>query len=372
LGCWALWCIGSIGGNKNDKFHINDFKLVRNLNILFENEVILYVYGVGLSEIETYHRLKKAGISVSYFSCSDSNKLGYVNDIEIISSSRLKQLDKEKNLVLIITGDNDGLLNKMANDIVNKMIDEVANLRLRTDKIYTSCAVNNFLTMNYFVNMLKSPNCVHIYQPGKVGSITVYKSILETGINCSHIHTFHKGRNLVPNTNKIKIITLVREPIARCLSEFFHHLSFNVYAEISFENALIRYLRMSVGRQFNWFDSELKAIFGIDIYAHPFDKEKGYSIIKQGNVEVLAMKMEKLNSLESVIGEFIGAPQFKLINGNEGNNKIYKHLYKDVKNAIKIPLDIFDRHYKNPKMDHFYSEEEKTAFLKKWEKNIAD
>jgi len=359
--------------NKNGKFHINDFKLVLNPSILFENEVILYVCGVGFYEMQIYYRLKDAGISVSYFSCSDSNKWGQcVNGIEIISPSRLKELDKEENLTLIITGIEADIMDKTVNGIVNKIIDEVTNLRLKTDKIYTSYAVNNFLIMNNFANRLKSPNCVHVYQSGKVGSRTVYESMLETGINCSHIHTFHKCRNLIPNTNQIKIITLVREPIARCLSEFFHHLSSNVWAEISFENICIRHLRWSTSWQFDWFDSELKAFFGVDIYANPFDREKGYSIIKHGNVEVLAMKLEKLSSLESVIGEFIGAPQFKLINENEADNKIYKYFYKDVKNTIKIPQDIFDIHYKNPKMDHFYSEEEKAAFLKKWEKNIAD
>jgi hypothetical protein len=123
---------------------------------------------------------------------------------------------------------------------------------------------------------------------------------------------------------------------------------------------------------FNWFDNELKAFFGIDVYAHPFDREKGYSIIKQGNIEVLVMKMEKLNSLESVIGEFIGAPQFKLVNDNVGSNKIYKYLYKNVKDAVKIPREIFSVCYGNPRMSHFYTEEEKAAFLKKWEKNIVD
>ena len=86
-----------------------------------------------------------------------------------------------------------------------------------------------------------------------------------------------------------------------------------------------------------------------------------------------AMKLENINSLVNVIGEFIDKPQFKLMNTNVGEGKYYKHLYKNVKDAIKIPREIFDMYYKdNPKMDHFYSDAEKTYFLKKWEKNITD
>ena len=48
-------------------------------------------------------------------------------------------------------------------------------------------------------------------------------------------------------------------------------------------------------------------------------------------------------------------------------------MYKNVRDVIKIPRDIVDFYYKdNPRMDHFYTEEEKTEFLKKWESNIID
>ena len=69
------------------------------------------------------------------------------------------------------------------------------------------------------------------------------------------------------------------------------------------------------------------------------------------------MKLEKLNSLESVIGEFVDAPNFRLLNANEGSSKIYKYLYKNVREVIKIPRKIADLYYKgNPRMGHFYTE----------------
>jgi len=87
---------------------------------------------------------------------------------------------------------------------------------------------------------------------------------------------------------------------------------------------------------------------------------------------VLVIKLEKLNSLETVISEFIGVPRFKLVNNNEADSKSYKYLYKQVKDKIKIPREVFEFYYDDPRMNHFYSDEEIEGFYRKWENNIAN
>jgi len=430
--------------NNTKAIKINDLELVDNIGILFENEVVLYdAYDIGAYESETCQMLKRAGITVSLYesrtcgneiyqtlknaeipvSCfcdSNNDRWGqYIDGIEIVSPNKLKQLDNEKDILIIVT----------SNDVtvMDRIIADIAALDLKTNKIYTKfsliisllqnindCRISknyrnaisciNELHTLYHEQFLKSKRIVNtvslikninkndnilIYQSGKVGSLTVYKSITEIGIACTQVHSFTQDneisdicQNIFKNFKTIKIITLVREPVSRGISLFFELLTYFgepiiILPGSSYLNTIIDRLRgnspgiLPLIDEFDWFDNELKTVFGVDIYAHPFDREKGYSIIKQGNVEVLAMKMEKLNSLESVIGEFIGVPQFKLVNANEGDNKVYKYLYKNVKDTIKIPSDVFSAYYENnPKMDHFYSEEEKAAFLKKWEKNI--
>jgi hypothetical protein len=127
------------------------------------------------------------------------------------------------------------------------------------------------------------------------------------------------------------------------------------------------------GYQFEWFNAELKEVFGIDVYSYPFDKDKGYSVIKWDDIEVLVVKLEKLNELERIVGEFAGAPQFKLLNANEASKKGYRDLYRSIRESVKIPREVVSLYYDgNRFMDHFYSEEEKRSFLKKWQNNIAD
>jgi len=413
-----------IFGTIKRKININDLELVENIGILFENEVVLY--GTEKNECYfwrpikngTYRILKNAGISVSCFCSNESDEWGQcIDGIKIISPSELKQLDNDKDLAIIIATSNVA--------IMDRIIYDISALKLKTNKIYTNFGVGISLLQNVndsrisdehrktcrFTDGLKysikdyeniadiqnaARACYYnilVYQPGKVASSAIYSSITKTGLNANQLHTLNAWgcevtnayKNIFKKSDTIKIITLVREPVSRVISYFFQRLSLYLHdhhlvkSGYSFMNMIVESLiKGYIDRanlkftQFDWFDNELKAVFGIDIYAHPFDKEKGYSIIKQGNVEVLAMKMEKLNSLESVIGEFLCAPQFKLVNDNEGDKKVYKYLYKNVKDTIKIPRKVFDKYYKDPKMNHFYSEEEKAAFLKKWEKNIAD
>jgi hypothetical protein len=386
--------------------HINDLELVEDIGILFESEVVLY--GAGFCGKEVFQALKMAGVQVLCFCDGDSSKWGQcIGGAEIIPPDKLKRLDNEKNLAIIVASN--------TTLFMEQIISDIAALELKTRRVYTKLSLEISLLQNIndnrickmyrnfvyidrqflvpsdryncekikeiFKNKVMGDIGILVYQSGKVGSASIIHSLIDMNINCVHLHKlslFHnKLSGIFENSKTIKIITLVREPINRALSLFFEGIYYifskgSFAEEGSYVNKIIEFLKKHSIYTLGWFDNELKTIFGIDIYAHPFDREKGYSIIKQGNVEVLAMKLEKLNSLESVIGEFVGAPQFKLISDNAGDNKIYKYLYKNVKDTIKIPREIFSTCYDDPKMSHFYSEEEKMNFLKKWEKNIVD
>lgn len=74
-------------------------------------------------------------------------------------------------------------------------------------------------------------------------------------------------------------------------------------------------------RLFNWFDEELKELCDVDVYSHPFDKDKGYSIINENGVEILLLKTEKLSNLTDVIKDFANIQQFELLNENIGEKK---------------------------------------------------
>ena len=394
---------------------INELSLIDNFSMIFERKIILY--GAGDRGKIVAEILKDEGMSADYFCDSDDKKWGEsICGAEVISPEKLKKLDGKENLVIVITPAD---LN-----VVEKIDDVLENMGLRTKIIVTEfgfrCAlirINEFIeikknlrqqflystfTIQQIDNVLsriKEVENIFVYQPGKVGSKTINLSLTVAKVPNCRAHMLivngRMGKNIdellfsyqkaLKEFRPLKVITLVREPITRELSHFFHRAGWQndflkcvispgeTLAESCAELIKDNCLGNSDFGYFSWFDHELKAVFDIDIFEHPFDKAKGYSVIKQNNIEVLVMKLEKLNSLESVIGDFVGAPHFKLVNTNEASSKPYKYLYQNVREVIKIPREVVDLYYKgNPRMDHFYTEEEKKEFLKKWQNNIAD
>ena len=170
---------------------------------------------------------------------------------------------------------------------------------------------------------------------------------------------------LAQRREKIKIISLFREPIEQNISWFFM-VMFNGKGSIFIENkstlSLIqRFLkyRHLLERLLAWFDEEIKQCFNIDVFARPFPKEQGYDFYKnEWGVELLLMRYN-LNdrTKEKLIEEFIGIKDFKLINKNISANKPYGNAYEAFKKELKLPLWYIDKVKNSKYFNHFYSKE---------------
>jgi len=247
-----------------------------------------------------------------------------------------------------------------------------------------------------------------IYQMGKVGSSSLTESLKELNILGLNIHSFFMP---IPNSlfkkyksikyywpktkllfyccffrmqfyllkqrKKLKIITLTREPISRNISFYFQDFQIPIMEVMkdnpeSSKNGNIKLLFKDFFQNFNhchgvnWFDKEFKRAFNINVYKYPFDKDKGYTIIKERNLEILVIKVEKLNELEAVVGEFIGRPEFRLINENEGYKKWYSCLQNNFVNSIEFSEEYVESLYDTKYMHHFYTDTEIARFRKKY------
>ena len=243
---------------------------------------------------------------------------------------------------------------------------------------------------------------VLIWQPGKVGSSSIARSLEEARIHYIHLHCLAFGNWLRPeihnsygiqqywqkkpieklnlfNSEKIKVISLVRDPVGRGVADYFEGLGteyikydetdFNIYQHIN--DFLVKETEVGeYGYIFEWFNQEIKEFLGIDIYKYDFNRKKGYQIIRENNVEILLIKLERLNDCEDILGRFLELGEFKLLGENIGADKLYKFVYEEVKKTLKIPECVINFYYKNNKaMDHFYTEEEKLRFINKWSRN---
>lgn len=271
--------------------------------------------------------------------------------------------------------------------------------------------VNYALTEAYHCANDLADNSVMVYQCGKVGSDSLTKSIELHGLRASHCHTldlpytYNKSYGVIWNNNiknKIsnfngKIIVAIREPISRDISAYFQYLwvrleelkeiykiddIFKGFEDIFYTPYIKKnikrndffgvknkseQLKNSKGFEFDWFDLELKKYFGFDIYEHTFDTEKGVSVYNHNGIEIMVLQTEKLNALEETIGEFLNIKEFKLQMANDNSSKVYKYLYENFKQNLKLNRGYVDFYYnENQWFQHFYSKENRQQFYKKW------
>jgi len=266
-----------------------------------------------------------------------------------------------------------------------------------------------------------------VYIIGKVGSKTVVESLYnvqEIPYSIYHVHllapqseneadqkseksSFKSTQDIITFNVKLgnfikehynefnwKVITLVRDPFAIALSMFFELIdsgeieksypelikdgnlsaTFEEFSEL-FHSACFKHI-MYVEK---WFEIELKKVFGINVLDFPFDTEKGYSIIKKDNVELLILRTENLNSsFKKAIKEFVGIEDIEMINDNVGEDKYYSNVYKFLKDKFTLKeayaMDIYNSDRISGLVRHFYSVKEIEEFISKWtaEKNISD
>ncbi len=262
--------------------------------------------------------------------------------------------------------------------------------------------------IKYFYNTKVEP--ILIYQMGKVGSTTIYETLKHSGIENSiyHIHYLSErriinaintyenlDRSLVPmhlrrsrilvkkidlQNDKIKVIALTREPVGRVVSEFFQNIYYfstetlssknKVDLNLAFEKVNDRILSYDVDDEeaATWFDKEFKEALGIDIYNYSFDKNKGYEIIKDKNVECLIIKMEKLNEVGvAAINDFMpNSNILELVQTNIGSEKKFSEEQKKLKSLLNFDEQTLEYIYSSKYMKHFYTDEEITSFISKW------
>ncbi|UTW02471.1 hypothetical protein KDX31_14060 [Amphritea atlantica] len=225
-----------------------------------------------------------------------------------------------------------------------------------------------------------------IYQMGKVGSDAVCGAI---GDDCvEHIHTLYGGnpndkylqRNnikapvydfiyygikrfllrLGAKNKKLKVITLVRDPISRDPSMFFQDLDGYVHQKrkesysdyISFNTGGVSRLISLYEEVYDfeyglsWFERELKRYTGIDIYESSF--VNGFVRVENDKFDVLCLRMEKLDELEAVLSDFCNR-DIHLIRRNESVDKWYKSIYESFRLNYKIGERRLDQ-YKQSKL----------------------
>lgn len=245
---------------------------------------------------------------------------------------------------------------------------------------------------------MNKKNLILIYQLGKVGSSSLYKTLVDisTGFEVIQLHflsekfqnrafnqeryEWHLGQiKAVENyrdqhpDRKVKVISLVREPVGRNISDLFQNPKYYLDEGQSLQNISVNDLidkfkkNNSFDYTLNWFDNEFKEYTGIDVYDYPFDKEKGYSIFSANNFEILILQMEALNRVyKTVLSDFLGVSVAQLNLANQSAKKSSGYLASQLKEKITFSQQSLTSVYSSRYVKHFYSEEDINSFTRKW------
>ncbi|MBZ0165784.1 MAG: putative capsular polysaccharide synthesis family protein [Candidatus Omnitrophica bacterium] len=250
---------------------------------------------------------------------------------------------------------------------------------------------------------------VLIYQMGKVGSSSVAHSLEQTGSRETAIHvhflsgdiekygrTFEQAgrypwpyhlylggalRKILrrqPET-PVRIISLVRDPIAWAVSSVFQNpflASESVQAadgSVDPQKAgdyLLRELDKPETFDYvnDWFDRELKTVFGIDVFAEPFPVETGFAVYRHQRAEALVIRMEDLSTKgPQAIAAFLGLPHpLEIQKANVREQTTAADKYKEVRARVRLSRELCERIYSGRLVRHFYNRNLIESFIRRW------
>jgi hypothetical protein len=305
---------------------------------------------------------------------------------------------------------------KLSNQALNYY--PIADKQVFTVYSYISNRINMWKTERQLKQeLLNNSSVIFVYQMGKVGSVNTYLTLKKKlpdqaiyhihNLNSEHFskiweamqldqhyHAFTFGHSCITKylsehieeikgQKSIKIITGVREPIARNISWFFQIIDCAcVFPEffIKYEKGLITMddiikkfwsQNFVYGKQYDWFEEELEAVFGIDIASIDFPKEKGYAIANfpDRNIELLVLKLEKLDScLKEALETFLEVENLnceRLYPADFLDENDYL-IYENLRKSLTFSDEYLEEIYDQPLVRHFYTDEEINKFKLKW------
>lgn len=181
-----------------------------------------------------------------------------------------------------------------------------------------------------------------------------------------------------PEGKKWQVVTLVREPIARNVSSFFHLLNYELEYKSKFAESetLAKGLELFLNEfdqheiPLTWYDTELKAVFGIDVFASDFPKARGYKIYAGEKADVLLLRLESLKDCASeAFKAFLNIDDFTPARVNVGGQKGYSAVYRQFLDSAVLPDSYVHKMYTSRYARHFYSQEEINTFKARWCRN---
>ena len=177
------------------------------------------------------------------------------------------------------------------------------------------------------------------------------------------------------------MVVLVRDPVDQNLSHFFYNFA-NLtgrsleerpwtYSELLrlywVKSALSGYKIFE-----HWFENELQCYTGLDVFAQPFERERGWQEYNLDNLAVLVMKIELDDATKnSVLASFLNLKNLQIQAINRAEDQTYATLYHLFREKFALNKWRLGTIYSGRFAKHFYTEQEISSFIHKWTRSLS-
>lgn len=249
-----------------------------------------------------------------------------------------------------------------------------------------------------------------VYQMGKVGSSSVIAGLRQAGLQATsfQIHFLSNDINVHKKTHRdaghtlcpvhllegqqlrtrvvqkkipVKVISLVRDPVAVFISNLFQNPLLSGFRGLSQQgHPIADAVRQEVTQKIlaadafdyinNWFDREMRQVFGIDVFEQPFCKQTGWQVYRSDRAELLLLQLEKLDDEGwSAISTYCSHDVSRAVKNSRVASP-HGQLYDEILNTVKFNEKFLTGIYSSKFASHFYSEEDLNTFRQKWQRGI--
>ncbi len=193
------------------------------------------------------------------------------------------------------------------------------------------------------------PERIIIFTMEKVGSSTVKWALEHAGYLVDRV-TPNNVFDFEEKLAQLKIITMVRDPVAHFASIKYEYLSKNV-----------RIFPQNIHDQF--MNRMLKKFVDVDLYKYFFDKNKGWQIYDE---RLLLIRTEDLtDKLAEALTNFLGSNDY-LIDHRAKSIDRFGPDYQAYMNSFSVEENYSCVTYDQRYMRHFYTDEEIEGFKQRW------
>jgi hypothetical protein len=237
---------------------------------------------------------------------------------------------------------------------------------------------------------------VVVHTMGRVGSTAIHEPLRRfQGFETYHTHAFseteldralrtrtrwdaHLKDSLavlhgeMPYNPSIRLISIVRDPLARNISAFFNNLPAR-FADAGTATLIDRFVNhWRHDWPLNWFRQEVKETLGLDVMAEPFDFSRSEQVIANERVSMLVIRAENSDTVKSRnVSEFLGLER-RIPIGHANAGSKFGPAYAAFKAEFRAPREMLDMLYGSAFCRHFWTDGERTAMRRKWEKVRAE